>query len=185
MDYFDLKGVCHEIFDPYFFMIRTHLGLWLTAQSIFEFGFDFAEIFDHKVVSAVCIPPQRWSPRSQSPWCASHRGENLRGLHPTVENFRNFQHLNFKSLLVVLEFFSNLELLSRGDDFCSAHHTAETISTVCIPLRRQELQIQKNLRSVQHTSAWDDLRGVHPTAKSISAVCIQRLSQSLQCASHR
>ena len=43
-----LKGVCHEIFDPYFFfMIRTHLGL--------KFGFDFAEIFDHKLISAVCI----------------------------------------------------------------------------------------------------------------------------------
>ena len=40
-----LKGVCHEIFDLRFFMIRTHLGPW----SIFKFSFDFAEIFNHKV----------------------------------------------------------------------------------------------------------------------------------------
>ena len=42
-----LKGVCHKIFNLHFFMIWTHLGPWWT--SIFEFGFNFANIFDHKV----------------------------------------------------------------------------------------------------------------------------------------
>ena len=30
-------------------MVRTHLGLWKADQSIFEFGFDLGEIFDHIV----------------------------------------------------------------------------------------------------------------------------------------
>ena len=42
-----------------FFMIWTHLGPWLTVQRIFEFSFDFVEIFDHKVVSEVCNTPRR------------------------------------------------------------------------------------------------------------------------------
>ena len=53
-----LKGVCHEIFDPHFFMIRIHLGPWWTGKSIFELGFDFVEIFYHKVGSAVCNTSQ-------------------------------------------------------------------------------------------------------------------------------
>ena len=56
----NLKGVCHEIFYPYFFMIRTQiLAPDKQPKVFFEFGFDFAEIFDHKVISAVCNIRQR------------------------------------------------------------------------------------------------------------------------------
>ena len=52
----NLKGMCHEIFDLKFFSWLE--PIWAPdkqAYSIFEFGLDFVEIFDHKVVSAVMI----------------------------------------------------------------------------------------------------------------------------------
>ena len=44
---FLLKGVCHEIFDLYFF--HDSNPSWAPGKQVFEFGFDFAEIFDLKV----------------------------------------------------------------------------------------------------------------------------------------
>ena len=49
----NLKGQCHEIFDPHFFFINpTHLGPWFSGLSIFEYKFDFTEILVSKVDSA-------------------------------------------------------------------------------------------------------------------------------------
>ena len=45
-----LKGVCHEIFDYYVFHDLNPSGPLINRESNFEFGFDFAEIFHHKVL---------------------------------------------------------------------------------------------------------------------------------------
>ena len=44
-----LKGGVSWDFRPPFFHDSTHLGPWYKGWSTFEFGLDFAEIFDHKV----------------------------------------------------------------------------------------------------------------------------------------
>ena len=51
-----LKEVCHEIFDLQFFFYDSNIygPLINRLNSIFEVGFDFVEIFDHKVLSALC-----------------------------------------------------------------------------------------------------------------------------------
>ena len=50
-----MKGHCHEIFQPYFFMILTHVGLLFVSNRIFEYGFDFTEIFETKVRKFFCV----------------------------------------------------------------------------------------------------------------------------------
>ena len=55
-----VKEVCHKIFEPLFF--SWFVPIWAPDKQpkvFFEFGFDFAEIFDHKVISAVCNIRQR------------------------------------------------------------------------------------------------------------------------------
>ena len=84
-----LKGsVSRDFRPPVFFMIRTYLGHWWTGLSIFEFCFDFVEIFDHKVVSAVCNIPRRsslYTPQRRSQRYATHRGDDLSGVQHTAE----------------------------------------------------------------------------------------------------
>ena len=91
-----LKGVCHEIFDLHLFHDSTPFG-----PLIFEFCFDFAEIFDHKVISAVCCTPLRSSlwrvhcteiisavcctPRRRSLRYVAHREDKLCGMMHTTE----------------------------------------------------------------------------------------------------
>ena len=43
--------MCHEIFELYFFHDSNPSKHLINRLKYFEFGFDFAEIFDHKVVS--------------------------------------------------------------------------------------------------------------------------------------
>ena len=56
--YYSLKAVCHEMFDPFFSWFEPIWALINSLKYIFEFGFDFAAIFDHKVISAVCNIPR-------------------------------------------------------------------------------------------------------------------------------
>ena len=52
-----LKGQCHEIFDPVFSMIPANLGPFLICRNIFAYCFDFAEIFVGANKSAVSLTP--------------------------------------------------------------------------------------------------------------------------------
>ena len=53
-----IKGsVSWDFWPSFFFKIRTHLGPWETGWNIFEFSFDFTEIFKFLKSSAACIPP--------------------------------------------------------------------------------------------------------------------------------
>ena len=52
----------------------------LLINNIFEFSFDFVEIFDHRDVSVMCNILQRSSQR-----CATYHGDHLRGVQHSVE----------------------------------------------------------------------------------------------------
>ena len=110
-----LKGVCHEIFDLHFFhdWNPSRPLIYRLKYSIFEFGFDFAEIFEFikklhgvhpsaKSSSAVCI-----TPRCQASRCASYHGVKLRCVHHTAES-------NCTPHGVKIENFAGLWLLLRG-----------------------------------------------------------------------
>ena len=73
--YYTLKAVCHEMFDPFFSWFEPIWARINSLKYIFEFGFDFAAIFDHKVISAVCNIPRRCTL-----WCESHRGHKIKFL---------------------------------------------------------------------------------------------------------
>ena len=50
------KGtVPQDFYLPIVFTKPTHLGLWLACWSIFEYGFDFAEIFESSVRMLQCF----------------------------------------------------------------------------------------------------------------------------------
>ena len=73
---FYLKEMGHEIFDPYIFHDSKPSGPLINSLKYFRFRF---RIFDHKVISAVCIFPRRWSRG-----CAAHGGKDLRGVLYTI-----------------------------------------------------------------------------------------------------
>ena len=64
-----LKGVCHEIFYPYFFMIRTHI--WASDKQ--------ANIFSNSVSISPRYSITKWSPRF-----AAHCWDDLRGVHQSI-----------------------------------------------------------------------------------------------------
>ena len=110
-----------------------------------------------ETISAVCITPRRLCipPRRRSPRCASLRGDNLRGVHPTTETIS----------AVCITLRSQLFQISQES---RAQHLKN--SAVCITPRRQSLRCA-SLRG-------DNLSSEHPTAKSISMVYIPLRSQS-------
>ena len=73
-----LKGECHEIFNLPFFS-WFYLSL-INRLKYFRIQFFFGEIFDPKVISAVCNTPQRWSLP-----CATYRRDHLSGVQHTAE----------------------------------------------------------------------------------------------------
>ena len=76
------KGSVSRYFKPLFF--PWFKPIWAhdkQVKSIFEFGFDYAEIFEHKLVSTVRIPPQTIS----AVCITSQRQTPLRGV--TIEIF--------------------------------------------------------------------------------------------------
>ena len=105
-----LKRVCHEIFDLHLFHDSTPFG-----PLIFEFCFDFAEIFDHKVISAGCCTPLRSS---------------LWRVHCTEI---------ISAVCCTLWRWSPRYVAHRVDDLCSILailHTSKIISAVGCTLRR-------------------------------------------------
>ena len=131
--------------------------IWALINSLKYFGLDFAKLFDHKVISAVCIILQRWSLR-----CAAHCGSGLCCVHHTAETIsadcistwrrsplcaahcrdnKIFNILYFKAILLlytvcVPPYKYSQCAAHRGNDLYGVQHTAEMISTVCIiPLR--------------------------------------------------
>jgi hypothetical protein len=75
-----LKGQCHEIFDPRFFIKQSPLGPWLTGWNRFVYGFVFAEKIDIIRVSEVSMTPLKPFPR-----CQWHRWNRFRGVNDTAE----------------------------------------------------------------------------------------------------
>ena len=133
------KG-CHEIFDLYFFMIWTHLRPWQTGWSIFEFFFDFIEIFDHKVVSEVCSKLQSQHIfLCKSTFYTSNIFFHDRCVHP-LKGFLLFVPLKttrdkrrFQSPVCSLSLRCDAR---RGDCLDGVMHTAESDSAVwCTPRR--------------------------------------------------
>ena len=76
-----LKGVCHEIFELQFFNDSNPFGPLINRLKYFQIQFDFVEIFDHKVISAVCCTPRR-----SSPWHIAHQGDHLSCILHTAES---------------------------------------------------------------------------------------------------
>ena len=158
--YCRLKGLCHEICSPLFFMIWTHVqcvlkNFWI----IFCFRWDI-QIF--KKLRHV-----------KSLWCTSLCGDNLRGVHLTAKSISAMWCTPRSQLFQI----SHKSRTSYLNNLRGVHHTAETISKVCITSRRQSPQGASRRR--------DNLHVVHPTAETISKVCITPWRQSPQGASRR
>ena len=110
----------------------------------------------------MCIPRQ-----SQSPQRASLPGDNIRGVHHSVETI---------SVVCITQRRQYPWCASlRGDNIHDVHHSPETISVMCITPRRQYAWCA-SLRG-------DKIRGVHHSAGTISMVCITPWRQYLWCAS--
>ena len=158
-----LKGVCHKIFDLQF--LSWFEPIWAPEKqaewSIFRFCFDFVEIFDHKVASAVWNTPQ----------------DDLRILQHTIEIISTVCNTPRRWSLYTPQRRSQLCATHRGDDLGGAQHTAEIISEVCNTPQRWSWQCAVYCR--------DDLRGVQPTEEMISAVCNPLRRWSPRCATHR
>ena len=60
--YYHWKGVCHGIFDLYFFMIRTHLGPWYNRVKYFRIQFRIRREIRSQ------------SSKNSIPRCDAHRG---------------------------------------------------------------------------------------------------------------
>ena len=130
-----LKGVCHKIFDLQFFL--WFKPIWAPNKQAKIFSnlvsilLRYSNFLKKESDSAVCF-----TPRSQAPRCASHRGVKLRGVHPTVES----------NSAVCITPRSQVMKSSPKNPWCasycgvrlrSVHHTEESSSAVCITPRSQ------------------------------------------------
>ena len=126
-----LKGQCHEIFDLNFLHESNPSRPLINRLNIFEFCFDFTEIFEFLKSSAVCIPLG-----TQTPRCVSSCGVRLRGVHHTVES---------DSAVCIIPWSQTPRCASHCGvmktkylkKLCGVHPTTESDSAVCIPPRNQ------------------------------------------------
>ena len=83
-----LKGVCHEIFDPYFFHDSNPSGPLINSLKYFRIRFrNDLRCVQHtaKIISVLCITPWRWFLYTETQRCATHHREDFRGVQHTAE----------------------------------------------------------------------------------------------------